>query len=82
MINLQHSKEKHLLGSDRDENKEANIAEMRTYYQGMKIPLNNKDLDLIRTEIRAFLESNKSTPTYKFIERISNAYENHISMQD
>ena len=79
---LQASKEKHLLASDYEGSKDNSALGTRTYHQGFKFPIEDQNLVQVREEIKVFLQSEKSTPTSKFIERISNAYENHISIQD
>lgn len=55
---------------------------MKTYHQGIHLPFDDSNLDLVRSEIKKFIQNEKSTPIAKFIERISNVYEDHISYQN
>lgn len=76
--NLAASQEKHLLGSEReDSNLRAN-----TYHQGFSLRNGSQNLDLIRAEIREFLETNNCSSTSKFVDKISKVYESYINIQE
>ncbi len=71
------SREKHLLGSERDGNFRAN-----TYHQGFSLNPSIQNLDVVRSEIRAFLETDVNKNTKKFIDKISQVYEDYIQIQE
>ena len=81
-INLKASKEKHLIVSDWEGSKDNSALGVKTYQQIWKSPIYDKDLNLLRAEIKAFLWAENTNPTSQFIEKIHNVYENHISIQD
>lgn len=86
MINLNSAK--HFVGSERvrpkkyklfNKTEKDTIEHQNEFNIEMKV---TKSLELVRQEIRNYLQQENETPTAKILKVISNVYENNLSLKD